>query len=72
LRWWASFYELLDKVKVQNSNLILLAQEKAIQLCRGIAFNAMKDCTKGTMAKLGQFLKSFQGMYFPIYLSYNH
>jgi hypothetical protein len=33
---------------------------------RGIAFYATKDCTKGTLAKIGQFLRSFQGMYFPL------
>jgi hypothetical protein len=33
---------------------------------RGIAFYATKDCTKGTSAKIGQFLRSFQGMYFPL------
>jgi hypothetical protein len=33
---------------------------------RGIAFYAIKDCTEGTLAKIGQFLRSFQGMYFPL------
>jgi hypothetical protein len=33
---------------------------------RGIAFYATKDCTEGTLAKIGQFLRSFQGMYFPL------
>jgi hypothetical protein len=33
---------------------------------RGIAFYATKDCTEGTLAKIGQFLKSFQGMYLPL------
>jgi hypothetical protein len=35
---------------------------------RDIAFYATKDCTEGTSAKIGQFLRSFQGigMYFPL------
>jgi hypothetical protein len=33
---------------------------------RGIAFYATKDYTEGTLAKIGQFLRSFQGMYFPL------
>jgi hypothetical protein len=32
---------------------------------RGIAFYATKDYTEGTSAKISQFLRSFQGMYFP-------
>jgi hypothetical protein len=32
---------------------------------RGIAFYATKDYTEGTLAKIVQFLRSFQGMYFP-------
>jgi hypothetical protein len=50
---------ILEDLKFLGYYAIMLHQ-------RGIAFYATKDCTEGTLAKIGQFLRSFQGMYFPL------
>jgi hypothetical protein len=44
-------------------NLIFLGYYAITFYQRGIAFYATKDCPKGTMGKIGEFFKSFQGMH---------
>jgi hypothetical protein len=48
---------ILEDLKFLGYYVITLHQ-------RGIAFYATKDCTEGTLAKIDQFLRSFQSMYF--------